>query len=612
MKLTFGKMRIHNFLSFLDEEFDFSETRHMTLICGKNNDVKNSKNGSGKSATFSALLYCLFGELVNNIKIQNLRNRYCGSKDMFVELEFKSGDTGYHLIRGLNKYGMSYVELHRISSDGIATNLTKSSIAETNLFLENEILHCDISIFLRTTFLSSDQNYNFFRLKPQPKKEFIERLFDISIFGSMYNLIHRDILQQDKLIYSSQNNLLTLNNTEQDYKVRMDKFSEEIKKNLEQTEEKLSEVKKEYQNLKNSQIDLNETQIKNFEDLLNKLNDASIKIKAAIKKFEQQSIKLIKAKSKLESTRSSKQSILDQYDELLGKICDDCRPIVSEYYDLPKISDEIKDLDQKISRSNVESEKIQNEIQTYSEKLDKIEDKSKLINKKIYDLTSESNNLRIKLLQYENQISNLTKNLEKFRAEKNPYTDLYNKNHLTLITESKNLEEISTKTNYLKYAENIVSQDTIKKFIIKDLVQMLNVKIKYYLTRLGSNYTCIFDENMDYQFITDGGVCEYDNFSSGEKMRLMIAVSFAFKDFMSVRSNITSNILVLDEFIDSNVDTFAIENIIKILKEFSIINNQSIYIISHRKEIDNALFDNIIQIVKTNNCSKITYLPQEK
>ena len=50
-----------------------------------------------------------------------------------------------------------------------------------------------------------------------------------------------------------------------------------------------------------------------------------------------------------------------------------------------------------------------------------------------------------------------------------------------------------------------MSQDTLRKFIIKDLIHLLNNKIKIYLSKLGANYTCIFDEDMNYTFITDGG-----------------------------------------------------------------------------------------------------------
>jgi DNA repair exonuclease SbcCD ATPase subunit len=122
---------------------------------------------------------------------------------------------------------------------------------------------------------------------------------------------------------------------------------------------------------------------------------------------------------------------------------------------------------------------------------------------------------------------------------------------------------------------------------------------------MGAKFTCVFDENLHYTFYTDSGETSYENFSSGERMRLSIATSFAFRDFMSIRSGINANILVLDEYLDSGLDSSAIINLMSILKEFSIINHYDIYIVSHRKEISDTYFNNIITVEKTNDVSKI-------
>ena len=132
--------------------------------------------------------------------------------------------------------------------------------------------------------------------------------------------------------------------------------------------------------------------------------------------------------------------------------------------------------------------------------------------------------------------------------------------------------------------------------------------------KLGAKYTCVFDENMKFTFITpdNGGETEYATFSAGERMRLLIAASFAFRDFMSTRNSFTSNVLILDEFIDSAIDTLAVNNVLQILQEFSRLNNQHVLIISHRKEIDNSIFDNIVMVQKEQNISTISLLPPEK
>lgn len=174
--------------------------------------------------------------------------------------------------------------------------------------------------------------------------------------------------------------------------------------------------------------------------------------------------------------------------------------------------------------------------------------------------------------------------------------------------ETTQLNEISDKYKYLAFAENIVSQDTLRKFIISDLIGLLNNKIKMYLTKFGAKYHVVFDSDMNYEFVTQGGEYEYNNFSAGERARIMIAACFAFRDFMYIRNNISSNVLILDEFIDGAIDSIAIESILDILKDFSNAWNQNIYVVSHRKEVGNDVFNRIIQVQKTNNISKICHL----
>ena len=134
---------------------------------------------------------------------------------------------------------------------------------------------------------------------------------------------------------------------------------------------------------------------------------------------------------------------------------------------------------------------------------------------------------------------------------------------------------------------------------------MLNNKIKTYLTKLGAKYYVEFDEDMDYEFIIPGGSCEWSNFSAGERMRIMIATSFAFRDFMSIRNGLNANILVLDEYFDSAIDSLCVESVLNILKDFSMKQNQNIFVISHRPEVSIESFDRTILIEKTNNISRI-------
>ena len=100
---------------------------------------------------------------------------------MRVSLSFEADDAHYRIARGLAKGKTSYLELYEGEND-----ITKSTISETQAFLEKEILRCNAATFSRTMFLTSSQTYNFYEMKKSDKKEFVEQLFDIGVFGDMH------------------------------------------------------------------------------------------------------------------------------------------------------------------------------------------------------------------------------------------------------------------------------------------------------------------------------------------------------------------------------------------------------------------------------------------
>ena len=210
MRITFKKVEIHNFMSFADEVFNFEDNVGMNLICGKNNDIAgngHSTNGCGKSQLFESLCFSLYGQTRNNIKNGNIHNKYIPGKETRVVTYFSIEKHNYKVASGFNKHGVPYCELYEII-DNNEVNITKSTIAETRKFLENEILHCDISIFLRTILLSSDQNYNFFRLRKGEKKELIEEKIKAAGYlkeidgREFYNDISDEADEKENLIIS--------------------------------------------------------------------------------------------------------------------------------------------------------------------------------------------------------------------------------------------------------------------------------------------------------------------------------------------------------------------------------------------------------------------------
>ena len=115
MKIDITKLKIHNFMSYADEEFDFSAHNGLNLICGKNNDIPGSKNGSGKSSLLNALTYSIFGKLPFSLSNENVRNRYVEDVNMQTILDIASNNKKYRIVSGIKRKN-GYCKLCRLCS----------------------------------------------------------------------------------------------------------------------------------------------------------------------------------------------------------------------------------------------------------------------------------------------------------------------------------------------------------------------------------------------------------------------------------------------------------------------------------------------------------------
>jgi len=602
MRLDFKKIEIHSFMSFEDEVFEFDAHKGVTLIRGLNKDIPEETNGAGKTTIFAALTYALFGQTHEDINNKNVVNRYAKDKDMRLVLEFDVDGKRYKIVRGLAKGKQSYLELYMFDED-----ITKSSIAETQDFIERELIRCDMSIFLRTVMLTASQDYNFYKMKKADKKDFVEKLFDISVFGDIYQKIHRDILDLDKNIMSRQNRLIVLNRSEDDYKTRMAKHDSARKTKLKTLLESVSAIQKQYDTLKAKEVKANTEETAKLEDAVNKLQDAKSKLQISVNDLSAKNSKIELALHKLAASKENRLSVISKYSELISKLCDDCRPVVSGYYKLDQYEKEVADIDEKSATLTETFAQNESKRKDAKSKIDKLDTKLTEANSKIRTLTEAFNKANRELILLESKISSMNSDIKKTESEANPFVDLYKTNRANIDAENDALAKIEAKYKYLKFAEGIVSQETLRKFIIADLIGLLNNKIKMYLTKMGSRYTVVFDSDMNYEFVTTGGECQFGNFSGGEKYRIMIATSFAFRDFMSIRNGLNTNILVCDEFFDSAISSACLRHITDILKGYVDDYKQNVYIITQRQELEPSMIDNLIQVVKQNDISRITY-----
>ena len=158
----------------------------------------------------------------------------------------------------------------------------------------------------------------------------------------------------------------------------------------------------------------------------------------------------------------------------------------------------------------------------------------------------------------------------------------------------------STKT--LNYAEEKRAED----FIVKKILTLLNNRLAIYLNKLEANCRCSFNEYFEEVILDDKGHdCCYYNFSGGERKRIDLAMLFAFQDIRRLQGDVSINLSMYDELLDSSLDGKGIECVLNTLYERVENYDEAIYIITHNPLTMNITISSTINLVKSNGITKL-------
>jgi energy-coupling factor transporter ATP-binding protein EcfA2 len=94
----------------------------------------------------------------------------------------------------------------------------------------------------------------------------------------------------------------------------------------------------------------------------------------------------------------------------------------------------------------------------------------------------------------------------------------------------------------------------------------------------------------------------YASFSEGEKQRIDMALMLTWRAVAKLKNSANTNLLILDEVFDSSLDTNGTEYLMQILHMLEDVN---LFVISHKGDILQDKFRNMIRFEKVNNFSRI-------
>jgi DNA repair exonuclease SbcCD ATPase subunit len=204
--------------------------------------------------------------------------------------------------------------------------------------------------------------------------------------------------------------------------------------------------------------------------------------------------------------------------------------------------------------------------------------------------------------QHKQNLSNLKNDLEHIKEESNPHSEQIE----TLQT--KNIEEINYDmiNNLTKLKEHqeflyrlLTSKDSfIRKKIIDQNLAYLNARLNQYLEELGLPHEVVFQSDLSVEITELGRELDFDNLSRGERNRLILGLSWAFRDIFE-STNTPINLLFIDELIDSGMDTQGVESSMAILKKMTRERHKNVFLISHKDELTGRV-NSIMNVIKEN------------
>jgi hypothetical protein len=205
-------------------------------------------------------------------------------------------------------------------------------------------------------------------------------------------------------------------------------------------------------------------------------------------------------------------------------------------------------------------------------------------------------------VEHRAKVSSLLSQIESKAAEADPYQEQVVEME-TQALQAIDFDAINKLTKTMEHQKFLLdlltSKDSfVRKKIIDQNLSYLNSRLTHYLDKIGLPHQVIFKNDLQVEITELGRELDFDNLSRGERNRLILGLSFAFRDvWESLYSPI--NTLFIDELIDSGLDTMGVENSLAILKDMSRRRQKSIWLVSHREELAGRV-PNVLKVVKEN------------
>lgn len=566
--IIFKKVRFKNFKSYGNAWSEIILNKdQLTAILGQ--------NGGGKSTMLDAINFALYGKSFNSAQKSKIINSINGKK-CIVELEFETNGSDYKVVRGMKP------NVFEIYQNG--TIITQAaSVKDYQSILENQILKMTMKNFTQTVLVGMASFIPFMELSAIDRRTIIENILGVGILTNM-NSILKNKIQQNTI------NLQNINSDLQKIRIKLDSekaLIETLKKNHNINLEKIRQ-----------KIEANEAEIRKHEEKLKKLNEAFEKlnpINETYKKFKSQETNLLSEKSSLSTTIRGLQKDIKFITD--HDVCPFCKQDIAKDHKT-KLSEE---MNKQVEETNKALDEIVAKLEKMSEREKKFSDALKklgLISSKISEENTSITMLNRENSSLSNDLSK-TQSLDDVKVHENAIKDLAIDAKNKLETKA----DLMSNRSLMDMATILLKDSGIKTAVVNQYLPTINQLVNQYLADM--DFFLSFE--LDSQFnetikARDRDDFTYQNLSQGERRRLDLAILFTWRKIAMLRNSCATNLLIVDEVLDSSLDEEGINMAMNLFRSFK---DSNIFVISHRESIQDGRFDRIIKVRKEKQFSII-------
>ena len=553
------------------------DRRDLTLVLGQNLDLggddTGARNGTGKTTIINALSYALYGSALTNIKKDNLINKTNG-KNMLVTIEFEKDGVDYKIERGRKPNTMAF---YVGGQEQEITDESQGDSRETQAEIER-MLGMSHDMFKHIVALNT-YTEPFLALKANDQRAIIEQLLGITMLSDKADTLKEQLKATRDAI------------TAEEYRIKaVSDANARIQEQIEATRRRQTlwtakhadDIKK----LESALAALSGIDIAAelaAHDALQQHNTLSKEIKEVNRwkiACEQDQVRLLKVLDKLKT----------EIEKLEKHECYACGQTMHD------VKHETVLAEKRATMQETSLQYLANDTQLsgHLDQLKKLGEPGP-IPQVFYDDKEDAINHR-------NSINNLQEQLTTKSIEIDPYEEQIREME-TQAVEEINYDTINELANVKEHQEFLLKLLTnkdsfIRKRIIDQNLSYLNARLSQYLDRIGLPHTVKFQNDLSVSIEELGRELDFDNLSRGERNRLILSLSWAFRDvWESLYQPI--NLLFIDEVIDTGMDSSGVENSLAILKKMSREGNRSVWLVSHKDELAGRV-NNVLSVVKEN------------